>query len=320
MKQLITLVCLLTFFAALTLVEPGLPFSGHVVPAVLAQQIKTEPLYRFASDSTHYLLMPGINGQPTTLTPGYTAGFKKPVVIGHAPGGTHQLATAFVYMATKTDDYGERYFYTDSLPELNLKVSGYGWKKVKGYAFKVATKQVKGTVPLYRLFLERTVVPSGQFFTPKPGEDGYYYTTSEQEKNQALAAGYKSPRVLGYIYSSPQPPPPPGPKINPSEPHSIPMRTCCTRMHAPKPGRLQCPTIGGYEACESYRNQGIVKGPCSTPANLKIQAAMDKLLFSVGCTRFLGRPDEFLCKTQTGLDLCNTYLKNGKLKKCLVAK
>lgn len=90
----------------------------------------------------------------------------------------------------------------------------------------------------------------------------------------------------------------------------------CTR---PAVGSYKCPTIGGYEACETYRKSGKVQA-CSTSANEKVQAAMDKLLFSVGCSRFLGRPDEFLCKTQKGLDLCETYHKNGKLKKCMLAK
>jgi hypothetical protein len=90
----------------------------------------------------------------------------------------------------------------------------------------------------------------------------------------------------------------------------------CTR---PAVGTYKCPTIGGYEACETYRKIGKVQA-CSTSANEKVQAAMDKLLFSVGCSRFLNRPDEFLCKTQKGLDLCETYHKNGKLKKCMAAK
>jgi hypothetical protein len=323
MKQVLTLVCALIFFTALILTEPGLPFSKHTVPTALAQKITTEPLFRFRSDKNQYALMPGVNGQLVGFNPGYGDGFGNPVIIGHVPGGTHQLVTVMIHAALKRDDYGERYFYTDDFTEYDLKTSsGYQWKKIEGIAFYVSKTQVKGTVPLYRLWLERTVVPSGQFYTPKPGEDGWYYTTSEQEKNQALAAGYKYPRKLGYIYSSPQPPPPPGPKINTGggptfDPDADLLRRGCTR---PSAGAYNCPTIGGYEACESYRLQQKIKGPCTTPANLKVQAAMDKLLFSVGCSRFLGRPDEFLCKTQTGRDLCKTYQNNGKVKNCHQAK
>ena len=319
MKQLLTLMCLLTLLAALMLIEAALPFPQHPVPTANAQAIKTEPLYRFSSDKNQYAL---IRGENVGFNDGYGAGFAKPVLIGHVPGGTHQLVTITIFAARKSDDYGERYFYTNDYAEYDLKTSsGYQWKKIKDAGFYVSKNQVKGTVPLYRLFLERTVVPSGQFHTPKAGEDGYYYTTSEQEKNQAIAAGYKYPRVLGYIYSSPQPPPPPTPKVDSSgkaiSPDADLLNRGCTR---PSLGAYNCPTIGGYEACESYRSQGKIKGPCSTPANLKIQEAMDKLLFSVGCTRFLGRPDEFICKTPKGLDLCKTYKANKKVKNCVEAK
>jgi hypothetical protein len=113
----------------------------------------------------------------------------------------------------------------------------------------------------------------------------------------------------------------PGPKIAtgkgaPVDADTVLLKRGCTR---PAPGAYSCPTISAYEACESYRNQGVVKA-CATSANEKVQAAMDKLLFSVGCSRFLGRADEFTCKTQKGLDLCETYHKNGKLKKCVMAK
>ena len=310
----------MTVFAALMLIEPALPISQPAVPTALAQKITTEPLYRFVSDKNQYALIPGVNGQMVGFNSGYGDGFGNPVIIGHVPGGTHQLVTVSLYVAMKRDDYGERYFYTKDYTEYDLKTSsGYGWKKIKG-GFYVSGKQVPGTVPLYRLWLERTVVPSGQFYTPKLGEDGWYYTTSEQEKNQALAAGYKHPVVLGYIFASPQPPPPPEPKIYPSGPAFDPdadlLRRGCTR---PGLGSYNCPTIGGYEACEVYRKSGKVQA-CSTSADKQAQAAMDKDLFSVGCSRFLGRPDEFLCKTQKGLDLCETYYKNGKLKKCMLAK
>ena len=113
----------------------------------------------------------------------------------------------------------------------------------------------------------------------------------------------------------------PGPKIvtgkgAPVDADTVLLKRGCTR---PGPGAYSCPTIAAYEACESYRQQGMVKA-CKTSANERVQAAMDKLLFSVGCSRFLGRADEFLCQTQKGVDLCETYHKNGKLKKCMLAK
>ena len=46
---------------------------------------------------------------------------------------------------------------------------------------------------------------------------------------------------------------------------------------------------------------------------------MEKELYSIGCKRFLDRPDEFRCVTQPALDACTVYLKNGQAKKCLKA-
>src|SRR6185436_13205575 len=109
MRQAITLVCLMTMFATLALIEPALPISPPVMPAALAQKITTEPLYRFSSDKNQYALIPGVNGQLVGFNSGYGAGFADPVIIGHVPGGTHQLVSVSIYVATKRDDYGERY-------------------------------------------------------------------------------------------------------------------------------------------------------------------------------------------------------------------
>ena len=111
--------------------------------------------------------------------------------------------------------------------------------------------------------------------------------------------------------------PPVGAGKTPSaNPDTILLKQGCTR---PAAGEYKCPTQASYEQCEVYRQQGRVKA-CSTPVNPLIQASIDKMLFNLGCNRFLGRADEFLCKTQKGLDLCNTYKNNGKLKNCILAK
>jgi hypothetical protein len=90
----------------------------------------------------------------------------------------------------------------------------------------------------------------------------------------------------------------------------------CTREGV---GVYNCPTVSSYAACESYRNSGGVKR-CHTSADLEKQASMDKDLFSQGCKRFLGRPDEYLCQTKKSFDACEGYRKNGAAKKCLMAK
>ena len=320
MRSALTLICLIAILAALALVEPNVRVAEHAVPRAFAQKIQTRPLYRFASDRNQYLLLPSNNGQTPALPNGMSGNFKSQGPIGHVPGGTHQLQTIAVLMAGKTDDYGERYFYSTELNELELKTDQYGWSKVSGIAFYVSGKQEKGMVPLYRLFLDRTVVPSGQFYTPKNGEDGYFYTSNETEKNNAIAAGYKYPRVIGYIYSEQQPPPERVnnvPQISTGKPAPDPDTDLLGRgCMRPGVGSYKCPTVAGFEACESYRQQGKVTA-CSTSANQKVQAAMEKQLYYVGCSRFLDRPDEFRCKTQKSLDLCETYRQNGKLTKCL---
>ena len=47
---------------------------------------------------------------------------------------------------------------------------------------------------------------------------------------------------------------------------------------------------------------------------------VDWELYRLGCTRFLGRPDEFLCKTPKSFNLCEAYRRNKTAKKCLMAK
>jgi hypothetical protein len=82
-------------------------------------------------------------------------------------------------------------------------------------------------------------------------------------------------------------------------------------------GYYACPTLIGYEACEVYRKSGKAKA-CSTTAEVVKQQAMDKDLFSVGCNRFLGRPDEFVCKTKKAVVACEAYRQKGQAKKCLL--
>jgi len=115
----------------------------------------------------------------------------------------------------------------------------------------------------------------------------------------------------------------PGPRIAtgqgaPVDADTVLLKRGCTRTGV---GSYKCPTVGAYEACESYRLSGKSKvTACSTSANEKVQAAMEKTLFSVGCSRFLGRAEEFMCKTQKSFDLCETYRKSGTAKKCLLMK
>lgn len=195
---------------------------------------------------------------------------------------------------------------------------------ITGY---VASKPVPGTVPLYKLYHPPVFTDS----FAKGARDCLFncndvlLTTSVDEKAAHLAQhGYKFVNIVGYVW-------PQAPTVAFKHTPKIPLDTAgkktfnpdtdllnrgCTRSAV---GVYNCSSVAGYEACEIYRKQGKANA-CSTTANLKVQAAMEKLLFSLGCSRFLARPDEFICKTQKSYDLCETYVQNGHAKRCLLTK
>jgi hypothetical protein len=187
-----------------------------------------------------------------------------------------------------------------------------------GIAGYVAPTKLSGTVPLYKLYHpERLEEYNSKQKNCLFGSYDNLYTTSQKEMSEAISQhGYQFIGIAGYVWpqatsTSSTPPISVGsaPAVNPD---TDLLKRGCTR---PGVGSYKCPTIAGYEACERYRKNGKVTA-CTTSANEKVQAAMEKLLFSVGCSRFLGRPDEFLCKTQKGKDLCETYRKNGTANEC----
>lgn len=207
---------------------------------------------------------------------------------------------------------------------------GHAWSlDGTGIAGYIASTQLPGTVPLYRLYHpphfgpEEKVDPIlglGGFPFRKclPGSYDNFYTTSEKEKAHALtSSGYKFIRIEGYVWPAATTVGGP-PKVGPGKPvgdaDTVLLKWGCTR---PGAGSYNCPTTAGYEACANYRAKGEVKA-CSTSANQKVQEAMEKMLFNVGCSRFMNRPDQFVCKTQKSFDLCETYRKNGTAKKCLL--
>ncbi len=188
-----------------------------------------------------------------------------------------------------------------------------------GIAGYVAPAKLPGTVPFYRLYHPGRLE---QYNSKQKnclfGSYDNLYTASQKEMSEAISQhGYQFVGIEGYVWPQPTSL---GPHLSvssaPTSADTDLLNRGCTR---PGPGAYNCPTIGGYEACESYRKNGKVTA-CTTSANQKVQAAMDKLLFSVGCSRFLGRPDEFMCQTQKGIDLCESYRKNGMTKKCVMAK
>jgi hypothetical protein len=96
-------------------------------------------------------------------------------------------------------------------------------------------------------------------------------------------------------------------------PDTVLLNLDCTRTGV---GAYSCSTAAGFEACVMYWKDGKVKHCLGVTAVIEKQAAMDQELFKLGCKRFLGRPDEYLCKTQKSFDACETYHKDGRVKKC----
>lgn len=112
------------------------------------------------------------------------------------------------------------------------------------------------------------------------------------------------------------------PKFGPSGPSKSPDQALldagCNRVPG-KPGAYDCFTQIGFDICNSYKNQGQATA-CTTKLDQLTQKRMDDALFSQGCKRFLGRPDQYLCTTQRGFDSCETFRKAGKAKECKMAK
>ncbi len=119
-------------------------------------------------------------------------------------------------------------------------------------------------------------------------------------------------------------PTPKGIDVNPTPPKppdTVLLSNGCNRV-AGTLGGYDCSTAQGYSMCLSYKSQetnGKVK-TCKASFDWAAVQKVSDDLFTVGCNRFLGRPDEFLCLVQRGFDACEVYRKKGMAKRCLMAK
>ncbi|HUR99568.1 MAG TPA: hypothetical protein VMZ26_15995 [Pyrinomonadaceae bacterium] len=116
-------------------------------------------------------------------------------------------------------------------------------------------------------------------------------------------------------------PPKPKIKVSTAPPKSadvVLLNNGCNRI-AGGLGGYDCFTPSGYSMCLSYKNSGAVK-TCKTTLDWAAVRKVSDDLFTLGCKAFLGRPDDFVCITQRGLDACEVYKKNGKVKMCRKAK
>jgi uncharacterized protein DUF5648 len=114
-----------------------------------------------------------------------------------APGATSPAAASSSANPSKVPLFrlvsrtGDNHFYTTSAAERDrASKQGYRDEGVAGY---VATSQVPGTVPLYRLVRQEgpRVI--------------HLYTTSQSERDNAVRSqGFKAEGIAGYVPSSPQ--------------------------------------------------------------------------------------------------------------------
>jgi Repeat of unknown function (DUF5648) len=86
----------------------------------------------------------------------------------------------------------------------------------------------------------------------------------------------------------------------------------CSRFLG-RAGEYLCSTLNGTQACQAYvkKGDGLV-----TKCHSVKQAEMNKDLKAHGCYNFLGRDDEFACKTTEGFKACENYRIDGQVKKC----
>jgi len=276
------------------------------------------PLYRFfQSDGTdHFHFYTADKDEMTALK--HSPGWKYEGPIGYVfPVKAHPPKTSPLYRLAKVEFGEANHFYTMDKAEADKAING-GWTS-EGICCYLSPTQVAGTIPLIRLY-KTCIVPSdgGEFVQNTmgcggaTGGDSHFYTTNGEEKFKVIdQAGFQFIRNEGYLW--PQPTTIAGPPQQKKVDYDgVLLDLGCTRN---APGDYQCETQRSYETCDSLKKQGLAKA-CSTHVNLKIQDSIDKELFSVGCTRFLGRADEFVCKTQNALNVCEAYRKNGKVKKC----
>ena len=81
-----------------------------------------------------------------------------------------------------------------------------------------------------------------------------------------------------------------------------------------------CSAPAGYEMCESYRKKGA-PGISKCTATFDVdQAKVDKALFALGCKLSLGRSGNYVCYSQSAMESCEMFKKDGKAKACQLVK
>lgn len=113
--------------------------------------------------------------------------------------------TTPLYRLVKAEFGGTNHLYTVDMNEANNAVQNAGWT-AEGVAGYIATKQLPGTVPLYRFYLGCQNLNDGKFKAPcedATGGDVHYYTASGEGKITATYNGMTFVRIEGYVWAKP---------------------------------------------------------------------------------------------------------------------
>jgi len=206
------------------------------------------------------------------------------------------------------------YFYTTDNVQAKHAVVSLGWRR-EGVAFYISSKQVAGTVPLYRFYRpgsdEHILSTDSKFGADQNAQlidtEGYVWT--KQTSLDAATGLVDSVKVKTIDHPDPM------------SPIDQLFRLGCSQDAAKK--QITCPTVQGWDTCNFYKNKGELKVSfCTTTMDQFAFANMETDLTSRSCKRYLGRAGEYICMTLNGDQACQGYLKkkDGMVTKCLSVK
>ncbi|MFL6227643.1 MAG: hypothetical protein ACJ741_02560 [Pyrinomonadaceae bacterium] len=303
------------------------------------EQVLTVPLYRLRNDGHQFLYtidpneMAALQKQKDWTYEG-VRGYVLPKKIPGAvevyrlrkSGGTE--GTTVLNLYSSSWDY---FFYTADKKEADNAANNLGWR-IEGVAFYVSPKQVADTIALNRYYSPPHDVHEVAV-TDHYGES-FFYTTDPKDPYLPHSA-LTFQRVEAYVWQQAVTldagtgllasktnvnviKPTPAPAINvQDELFSL----GCSQDAGKK--QITCPSIQGWELCNFYKNKGDLKVSfCATTVDQFAFANIETDLTAHGCTRFLGRAGQYLCRTLSGAQTCDTYLKkkDGMVTKCLSVK
>ncbi len=170
-----------------------------------AQEGETKPLYSFINSKGHRFYQTGSN-LPSSISGGP---WKSEGVVAHVMP-TQASGTKPVFQLIMTNPF-VTYAYTGDKNEANKwkDSSGRGQWMNQGPVFYVASIQLPGTVPLYRLYAPlRTVgdTSPGGFSGWAEDSGKHLYTANVSDKTNAISNGWIDEGIVGYVWKEPYPP------------------------------------------------------------------------------------------------------------------